>query len=176
MSHWTRESLTCRSNHCHLNIHSLSSALYLSPFWTPVTLYFELRYKKISEHLSIAVPNTPIFSFRTPGSFFYEHPSSGTLSCDTIHSEHPFYWLRTSVRFFSEHPLEDLNVNSEHPMSKTDVQNDRDETSGRRRFSLQNNRFSVPRAGSLEMQQLLASAFVSRKWHRRPFFSLSSTW
>ena len=33
--------------------------------------------------------------------------------------EHPFYWLRTSVKFFSEHPV-----------SNTDVQNDSDETSG----------------------------------------------
>ncbi len=34
------------------------------------------------------------------------------------------------MRFFSEHPSEDENVNSEHPVSKTDVRNDSDETSG----------------------------------------------
>jgi hypothetical protein len=48
----------------------------------------------------------PIFSFRTPDSFFYEHPSFVTLFCYMIHSEQPAFWLRTSVRLFYEHPLE----------------------------------------------------------------------
>jgi hypothetical protein len=87
-------------------------------------------HKKKLQTLVVTVPNISIFSFRTDGSFFYEHPSFVTRSCNIIHSEHALFTLRISVRFFSEHPLEDLSVNSEHPVSKTDVRNDRDETSG----------------------------------------------
>jgi hypothetical protein len=86
--------------------------------------------------------------------FCFEHPFFVTLSYDIIHSEHPFSTLRTSVLLVTdirwrnkmlipsihslpyEHPVnffpnirDRLNVNSEHPMSNTDVRNDSDETS-----------------------------------------------
>ena len=55
------------------------------------------------------VSNISMFAFRTPGSFFSDHPSYITLSCVIIRSEHPslpyehpFSTLRTSVLLITD--------------------------------------------------------------------------
>ncbi len=58
-----------------------STTLYLSPFST----LFDLS-------------RTSLFAFRTPGSFFSDHPSYITLSCVIIRSEHPISTLWTPVK------------------------------------------------------------------------------